>query len=76
MILIKDIAIVTAYIQSHNILNGSFFNTIDEAYEIAQQFVNFYKKNLPEWDPNKVNLEYVEAIEEFVINFKIRNYGI
>jgi hypothetical protein len=62
----EDIAIVTAYIQSHNLLSGSFFNTIDKAYEIAVEFVDSYKEFLPNWDPSITNLEFDEAIELFL----------
>lgn len=75
MIKIKEVATVTAYIQSHNLLWGSFFNTIDEAYEIAQHFVRSYKEHLPDWDSSKVNLEYDEAIEHFVTSFKNKENG-
>jgi hypothetical protein len=75
MIHIKDIAIVTAYIQSHNLLNGSFFNTIDEAYEIARYFVRGYADYLPEWDSSKINLKFDEAIELFVISLKNKQNG-
>ena len=63
---IKDIAIVTAYIQSSDLIYGSFFNTIDDAYKIACEFVEHHKNNLPIWNPDKAGLEFDEAIEKFV----------
>ena len=62
----NEVAIVTAYIQSNNLLRGSFFQTIDLALKIAKEFVSHYEEQLPEWDSSKINLEFDEAIESFV----------
>ena len=62
----KEVAIVTAYIQAHNLLYAPFFDTVDSAYEIAEAFVEEYKNLLHDWDPNKMGVEYDEAIEIFV----------
>jgi len=62
----KEIAIVTAYIQSNNLLYGSFFNTIDRAHELAISFVKNYYTELPNWDAGKIEIEFDEAIENYV----------
>lgn len=64
----RDVATVTAYIQANNLLNGSFFNTVDQAYELARKFVKKWEKSLKAWDPNLTGMEFDEAIEDFVLN--------
>jgi len=62
---IKEISIVTAYIQSNHLLKGTFLETIDQAYELAFAFIEIYPSNT-NWELKSSNWE--ETIELFVIN--------
>ena len=64
----KELAIITAYIQYHNLLDGTFFNTIDTAYKLAKKFVKIYPPSYV-WGIDK---EYDETIEKFVEQNKIK----
>lgn len=65
----KELSIVTAYIQAHNLLEGSFFNTIDESYRIAKMFAKSYPPECT-WEEE----HYDEAIEEFTKENKGQKY--
>lgn len=64
---IKEVAVVTAYIQSKGLLWGSFFSTIDKSYDIAKEFVKTYPpKNFNgKWGTDGVG-EYEEVLDLFV----------
>lgn len=66
MILIKEISIVTAYIQANNLLEGQFIDTIDRAYEIAKEFTRMHADILPFWDESKTGRTFEEEIEFFI----------
>jgi hypothetical protein len=65
----KELAIVTAYIQANQYLNhnGSFFNTIDQAFEIAEKFVEKFPpvEYNGKWGLDEVG-EYEEVLDEFI----------
>jgi hypothetical protein len=65
----RELATITAYIQANELLKGSFFYTIDEAFRIAKLFVKMYDKNCT-WEEDS----YEEKIEEFTEKFKKRKY--
>lgn len=66
----KEVALVTSYILREDLLFGTFFNTFDEAYKAAEEFLETYPIDYvwgvkEEWD------ETVESfIEERYINGK------
>jgi hypothetical protein len=60
---IKDIAISTAYFSSLFTENLSFFNSIDEAYDLAILFVDKYPPKT-NWGIDE-GLEYEETLEGF-----------
>lgn len=64
---VKELAIVTAYIQHGNYLHGSFFNTIDRAYEIAEKFIEKYPTLMynGKWGDDEAG-EYEEVLEKFI----------
>ena len=65
----RELAIITAYIQAHNLLEGSFFHTIDEAFRIAKLFIKMYYEDYV-WEEES----YEEAIEEFTDKVKKRKF--
>ena len=61
---IKDeVASTAAYIVRQDLLNGTFFQTYDEAKKVAKEFVEKYPPET-KWGEN--NLEWDETIEKFV----------
>lgn len=65
---VKELAVVTAYIQHHGLLDvGSFFYTIDKAIEIAAAFVSKYGPNY-EW----VEEDFEETLTKFVKDFETK----
>jgi len=65
----RELATITAYIQAHNLLEGSFLNTIDEAFRIAKLFTKEYGKDC-KW----VEVSYEETIEEFTNHNKKQKF--
>ena len=62
----EELACISAYIVRQDLLYGTFFQTFDEAYKIAKEFLELYPideystwgwGDNPEWD---------EAVERFV----------
>lgn len=61
----EEVARVTAYVMHTELLNGSFFNSIDQAIEIARKFVEKYPPSYI-WG---VEEEYDETIKSFTTKF-------
>lgn len=59
----KDIAIATAYFSSLLVEKSSFFNTIDDAYNLAVLFVKKYPPST-KWGIDN-DLEYEETLFKF-----------
>lgn len=64
-----ELAVVTGYIMFYKLFegtrfDGSFFNTIDNAMLVAQEFIKKYPHDF-EWG---INEEFDETLEEFVEN--------
>lgn len=65
----KELAVVTAYIMYNDLFedtrfDGSFFNKIDNAMLVAEEFIKIYPEDY-EWGIEK---EWDETLEEFVKN--------
>lgn len=66
----KDVATATSYFSSLMTAHSSFFNTIDDAYNLALAFVNEYPPSTL-WGIEE-DLEY----EETLYAFYKENYGV
>jgi hypothetical protein len=62
----KELALITAVILNEDMLGGTLFQTFDEAYAIAEEFIKVYPEDTT-WGIDK---EYDETIIEFVKQFK------
>jgi glycosylphosphatidylinositol transamidase (GPIT) subunit GPI8 len=58
----KELALISSYITSKNLLNGTLFNTFDRAWVLAIEFLELYPSN-SEWT---VNNPWDAVLEEFV----------
>ena len=65
----KELALISSYIVWADLLDGTFFQTFDKAYELAQEFVELYPPNVS-WET--LDKEWDETLEEFVKE-KIQN---
>jgi hypothetical protein len=59
----KELSLISSYIISNNLLNGTIFQTFDKAYDLAEKFLIKYPLDT-EWGIDK---EWDETIEKFVI---------
>jgi hypothetical protein len=65
----EELALITSYIIREDLLNGTFFNTFDNAFKLAQEFLKAYSVDYlwgieEEWDEtveNFVNKRYING---------------
>jgi transcription termination factor NusB len=68
----KDVAIATAYFQTILEKYNSFFNCIDEAYDLAKRFVKEHS-HIVVWGV-EVNQEYEETLYQWFLSNKKEKY--
>jgi hypothetical protein len=68
----KDIALITSIIINEDMLGGTVFQTFDKAYELAKAF---QKKYAHDFNWENQDLDFDEAIVQFVNSKNINSYG-